>query len=691
MTKKSRAPLSLDQLERIDRPTRERLYQLALEDEAREKARALESQGWRAWYGEMFDVPPSEENPEGIPFVSRLAPHHAEAIEWHWNALLMKRAGLDITKYIYFAIWSRGHMKSTIARYIAICDAALSGKGYCLYVSGTKGKVRGHAISIETLLGSAKVSEYYPKLSTVMKGQEGQSKGWQANFIYTEAGYVFHFVSLDEGVAGANIDSVRPTLIIPDDVDDRDDSVVISANRMRVLTRAVLPTRQHNTLVLWAQNLISRHSVLYHVYTGKEVVLTARVPTKPVPAFIGLVTERRVVDGIICDVIVAGEPTWPWYDRKRAQEEIDTIGLSAFLAECQHEVDQDLADAILPEFNEAVHLITWEEFNAVYGLDPDNRDVPAHWRRYVGHDWGSTGQEAGHANVVGWVAVSAANSRLPGTAFFYHVKSFPASTLAGTVARATLNYILRDTQSDPQRYIELALLDRGTADPSDVLANKARDKVRDALAQLDSYAMFHMSHEAKAVRDIYRMVYGLPFIACNPKRDGGVAQLRHYLRYDMAHPHPFRADRGGQARMYFIVENDAERDRPTDDSGMKIVREQLPEWRMRPAELTSQGFLDERPMKINDDVGNMLMMIFTHFKLQATPLTESERIVAAIPPELRYENLVTASGGMRPEDELAHLFAMKRARASVTPDIERFDEDGALMRDLLEPLQFRNG
>lgn len=683
MAKKSRAPLSLDQLERIDRPTRERIYQRIQEEEAVERARALESRGWRAWYAEMFDEPPTEDNPEGRPFVSRLAPHHIEAIEWHWNSLILKRAGLDITKYIYFAIWPRGHMKSTIARYIAICDAALSGKGYCLYVSGTKGKVMGHAISIETLLGSAKVREYYPRLGQVMKGQQDQSKGWRANFIYTEAGYVFHFVSLDEGIAGANIDSVRPTLIIPDDVDERDSSVVISANRMRVLTRAVLPTRQHNTLVLWAQNLISRHSVLYQIYTGKAVVLTARVATKPIPAFLNLRTERKIVDGIICDVIVSGEPTWPWYDIKRAQEEINTIGLSSFLAECQHEVDQDQADLILPEFNEQVHLITWEEFNAVYGLDSDNRDVPAHWRRYVGHDWGSTGVEKGHANVVGWVGVAAANSRYPSTAFLYHIKSFPASTLAGTVARAVLNYLLRDSQTDPHRYIELGLLDRGTADPADVLATKARTRVLEEIGKLDSYAMLHMSHESKAVRDIYRMVYGLPFQPCNPKRDGGIAQLRHYLRYDMSHPHPFRPNRGGLSRMYLIVENDAERERPTGDAGMKIARDQLSEWRMRPSELTAQGFMDERPMKADDDVGNMLQMIFAHFRLQAAPLSTAEQVVAAIPPELRYENLLANSPfekGLRPEDELAHLFALKRAKTAAGSDLEKFDEFGELMR-----------
>lgn len=686
MAKKPRkAPLALDHIERLDRADRERIYARILAEEAAERARALESRGWRAWYSEMFDIPPSAEHPEGIPFVSRLAPHHAEAIEWHWNSTVLKRAGLDITEYAYFAIWPRGHMKSTIARYIAVADACLNGVGYCLYVSGTKNKVRGHALSIETLLGSAKVLEYYPKLQQVKEGLAGQSKGWTRDFIYTEAGYVFHFISLDEGVAGANVDTIRPTLIIPDDVDDREASVVISENRMRVLTRAVLPTRQHNTLVFWAQNLINRHTVLYQIWTGKVRVLTARVRTEPIPGFIGLTVELQTHNGIPRDVITAGTPTWPWYDIKRAQEEMDNIGLEAFLAEVQHDVDQDTAGAVLPEYDDSTHLITWEEFNAVYRLPANNRDLPAHWRRYVAQDWGSSGEEAGHANVVGWVGVAAANSPLAGTAFLYHLKSFPASSLAGTVARAILNYVLWKSQGDPARYIELGLLDRGTADPSDPLATKARERVIEELSLLENHVMWHMSHEAKAVRDIYRMVYGLGFQACNPKRDGGVAQLRHYLRTDYSQPHPFRPDRNGLSRMYMIVENVDERDRPTGDAGLKLLREQLPEWRWRAPQLTAGGFLNERPMKVNDDVGNMMMMIFTHFQLYATPLTEQERVIAAIPPELRYDNLLANSPherGLTPEQELSHLVAVNHARRTIHHrDIEEFDEWGELVRD----------
>lgn len=653
-----------------------RLVQRILAEEALERARDLESSGWEAWYSEMFDTPEA-------PFVERLAAHHREAIAWHWNMVMFKRAGLDVSrmKDAYFAIWSRGHMKSTIARYIAIADACLSGIGYCLYVSGTKAKVRGHAISIETLLGSAKVAEYYPGLSRVKRGQSGQSKGWQADFIYTEAGYVFHFISLDEGVAGANIDSVRPTLIIPDDVDDRDDSPLISENRLRVLTRAILPTRQKGTLVFWAQNYISRHSVLYAVDTGKQRFLTNRVKTRPIPAVIGLKTEIRTVDGIVCDIIVAGTPTWAWYDLERCQQEINTIGLDSFLAECQHEVELDKSGLVLQEYDEEVHVITWEEFNAVYGLDSLNRDLPAHWKRYIANDWGSSGAEGGHACVVPYIGVAGHNGPYPGTAFLYNFQSFRRSVLTGEVGRAILEYVLAASQSDPRTYIELGILDRATSDPGDALARATRSKVIDLLAG-SNVALWHMSHEAKAVRDIYRMVYGIPFQACNPGKDGGVEQLRHYLRVDYNQDHPFRPGKRGLCRFFLIVEDDAQRRQPKGDPGMQLARQQLADWRWRPPTLTNKGFLDERPLKQDDDTGNGLMMIFTHFRLYATPLTATEQQQAAIHPSLRYDALLANSpfeNGLTPEQELAHILALARARKARPAGIEYYDDYGQRM------------
>jgi len=581
---------------------------------------------WQTWYAAVF----------GPDFVAALADHHREAVEWHWNARQALLRG-EIPEYLaYFSIWSRGHLKSTVARRIAVCDAALSvnhGGGYCLYVSGTKAKVRGHALSIETLITQPGVKKYYPALSQVRRSAQGNSKGWTSDFIYTDAGYVFHFIGLDEGVAGANVDDVRPTLIIPDDIDDREDSPAISERRFQVFTKAVLPTRQRNTLVFCAQNLVSRFGVIFRIWKGKARVLVNRMLTDPIPAIRGLVTEPRTVKGIVKDVILAGEPTWPLYDLQRAQEEIDTIGLPAFLSECQHEVEQQKQGLILPEWDEAVHLITWSEFQRVYGV----REIPRHWHKYVGHDWGNT-----HPCVVSCLTTSSQNSRLPGLHFLFAGLTFPQNTLADDVALAIINRLAPAVDTSAMRRIPPDLLAKWAADrvtnilnaPRQVAVQRIRVKVLEWLASKPGYVKWCMSHEQLTIRQTYHAVYGLPFQPCNPGASGGIEQLRHFLRVDYSQQHPFRPGAKGLSGMYFIVADD-QLNEARDDLGLKLWREQFPDWSWRQLNLTELGLQQDKPMKVNDDTGNSLMMVTSHFTLGPAKLTIDEQIQSNMPATWR--------------------------------------------------------
>jgi hypothetical protein len=169
---------------------------------------------------------------------------------------------------------------------------------------------------------------------------------------------------------------------------------------------------------------------------------------------------------------------------------------------------------------------------------------------------------------------------------------------------------------------------------------------------------------------------------CNPKRDGGIEQMRHYMRCDYLVDHPFRVGHKGLSRFYLLVTDDEQRTRPRDDDGMKLVRSQFSEWRRRPAQLTAKGFMDERPMKLDDDAGNAAMMVFTHFRLHATPLNTTETFQAAMPAGMRYEQLLANSPfehGLTPEQEIAHLLAKAHARRTVGSQVERF-EDGVPIR-----------
>lgn len=632
-------------------------------EEAAERATELESKGWRVWYATIF----------GDEFVTNLAPHHIEAIEWHWNATVARRAGLSIDQSTYPAVWPRGHRKSDIIRHIVVADACLMPNSYCLYVSGTKSKVRGHAISVETLISSPGVAAYYPLLAKVKRNLQGSQKSWSADLLYSESGSVFHFVGLSEGVAGANIDNVRPSLIVGDDIDDREDSPMISESRLKVFTRSVLPTRQRNTLVFIAQNYISRHGVIYRIHTGKERVLTNRVSTEPIPAVRNMVTETRTIEGIVHDIIIEGEPTWAHYDIKRAQEEIDTIGLNAFIAECQHDVEHDKAGVVLTDYSEDVHVIGWSAFNALYHLPGGNRDVPRHWRKFCGYDHGSS---EGHETCVSWLSVAAQNGPLPGTIFFYKLMTAQTGEITGVMAHRILNYIVAPLLADPATWMDLGLLDRATADMGDAMASDVRRRITQFLASRQDFAMFHASHEQKALRDVLRMIYALPFQSCNPKSAGGVEQWKQYLRPDMNEEHPFKPGKNGLCKFYMVVD-DAQLDKPVDDAGLAMARFELPEWRWRQQIITVSGLLDERPAKQYDNVANSIQMILTHFSLTATPLTSAERVEAAIPPHLRYDELLKNSPfekGLTPEQEMAHLFAVAHAKRKVRKGrIQRFN------------------
>lgn len=610
-------------------------------------AAALESKGWRAWYAEIF----------GRPFVDALGDHHIEAIEWHWDAAIAKREGRPFDYDAYIAAWSRGHMKSTIARRIAVADACLSRRGYCLYVSGTKEKVKGHALSLETLLASDKIRHWYPQLAQVKKSAQGESKGWTRHFIYTEQGYVFHFISLEEGVAGANVDNLRPTLIIPDDIDDRKDSPVVTEKRYRVFTREVLPTKQADTLFFLAQNVISSFSIMHRILTQRARILTNRRPTEPIPAIRNLQTEERTVNGIAKDVVIDGEPTWHLYGLDRAQEDIDTYGLDSFMAENQHDVTIRLTGAVFGEWNELYHVITWSEFVRFFGReacgcqiehDPDipchNPHIPFAWNLGRGLDWGTT---PGHPCVTVWAARPAERHRLNDSVFVYRELCRPYFPLT-----AQKPYLV-----NPRRIAQ------------EILAAERRWE------ETGRITMSILSHEASATQNTFLdpdepEFNRLRFVKHQAKnRMAGVPQIQNALQINHNEPHPFRRHPVtgetlmGRPRFYLIVAD-----------GQGELFESGGRWLVRPA-IDERGFARLRyefplyhypqtqdgserplPLKRDDDAIDATKHLANVFFPRRRPKTREELIEEQLPPNYRMEHLQQAS-----PDEWDALYANRQA------------------------------
>jgi hypothetical protein len=290
-------------------------------------------------------------------------------------------------------------------------------------------------------------------------------------------------------------------------------------------------------------------------------------------------------------------------DLEACQKFLDDSGREAFLAEYQHDFSLIEEVRVIPEYNEALHVITWSDFARVYG----SRHIPQHWGREVGFDAGFTDE---HLSAWTWIATSAENSAVPGLRFRYRGMTF-TSPLVDDMAEAAKRAMAPDSAA--RRYFdETRLVQRWV-----------------------------MSHEAKSVRDTLLAKHGLLFVPAKFGKTDGVDQWRHYLRVDKRQPHPFKPDeklpdgtyRLGRSSFYDVVADD-QLFAPRDDAGLKTHREQVLAWRWRPARLTESGLQVEQPVKAFDDTCDSTRMITSGWGPNPAPLTIEERIERQVESEL---------------------------------------------------------
>jgi len=651
---------------------------------------------WRSWYGEMF----------GKDFLASLDSaetddkHHSEALSWHWEArtALLRGERPPNDWFAYFPIWARGNMKSTLGRRIVICDAAISCSmgqpGYTLVIAGSRKKVRKTADTIEAMLQSQKVKQFYPMLGRAKRSKvTGASKGWTTDYIRTAAGHIFEFAGLDESMAGALVEDVRITMLVPDDIDSREDSIVQATSNFETLTYEILPMRQANTLVFFAQNLISRYSVMYQIQTQKQRVLTNRKPTKPIPAVRNLITEPRTIGGVVRDAFVSGKITWRGWNKERVQDEIDTMGLPAFLRECQHEVEESREGLALQHWNDSVHVITWTEFEKVFHC----RQIPRQWNKYNAHDWARTKTKF-HANVDFSLAVSAQNSALPGAYFVFNPYTFKAGCSPEDVAQRILTGIapefrLLDGSSTNWKTLFQSILKRSELESHRLSLTELIEARRNTFAQIipkyvrpileaNNYLVFRGSHEQSktGALEIYQRVFGLNFQPCNPGADGGVSLINLAQMVDYNLDHPFKEGVKGYTRFFLIVDDDKAEYQdalsPDDLNDSDLFRYQMRNWRFRDPYLTSKGEMEGELLKLNDDFGNALMMLFYDGLLQAAPLSHEEKVEVVTAPGFTHAELQKRTDMDSTQKALSGWFAKALAEKALEPKEKLYDQFG---------------
>lgn len=256
------------------------------------------------------------------------ANHHKQF--WNWIYAID-----DNRPAPFIAIWPRGQGKSTSAE-LGVVNLACRGKRrYALYICATQDQADNHVSTIATLLESNPIARAYPDMSQRSIGKYGNVKGWRRNRLVTKDGFIIDALGLDVAVRGVKLDMQRPDLIVLDDIDSQQDSLVTINKKLETLSTAIIPSGANNLAVIGVQNLIHSESIFSQLADGRASMLYGKIISGPIKSLDNLVTES--IDGRT--VIVSGIPTWEGQSISRCQDMIDDMGISAFLSECQQETN----------------------------------------------------------------------------------------------------------------------------------------------------------------------------------------------------------------------------------------------------------------------------------------------------------------------------------------------------------------
>lgn len=276
---------------------------------------------WQPWLADVF----------GSVIRPPYAAYHEEYWEWVWSI----KDGTPLQPFV--SIWPRGFGKSQSAEVACAVVAALRTRRYVLYVCETQAQADTHVQNIASLLESRAFERSFPDVSSRKIGKYGASKGWRRNRLHTRSGFTIDAIGLDTAARGTKMDEDRPDLIICDDIDGLLDSPGTVQKKIGTLTKSIFPSRAPHAAILVIQNLIHGEGIVARLADGRADFLSDRVVSGPHPAISGLVTERTD-DGRT--VITEGESTWAGVTIDQLQDELDDIGITAFMGEKQHEVSR---------------------------------------------------------------------------------------------------------------------------------------------------------------------------------------------------------------------------------------------------------------------------------------------------------------------------------------------------------------
>lgn len=313
---------------------------------------------WREW---LAQVAPHIDQ-------SLMSPEHIAL--WEWVDALTP--GVRPTAFL--ADWPRGYGKTTTMRLAMARMAVTLNRRFGLYVCSTQTTANNHIFSIRRRfedLGIERLEDKY-----------GKSMGWSGERLRTRNGFTLLALGLDTAsIRGLNLDDLRPDLIDLDDIDSVHDSIDAAQRKYDTLTQTVIPAGSSDHAILFGQNEIHGHSVMYKFVSREADALRKRHISKVV-AVRGL-EFTKVPGPNPGDVdqyrIVAGESTWPGKSIAQWEEDLNESGEISFLRECQHLIRA--GGRMFPKFEPDRNGEPW------HVCDPF--PIPAYFEIWASHDYGT--------------------------------------------------------------------------------------------------------------------------------------------------------------------------------------------------------------------------------------------------------------------------------------------------------------
>ncbi len=257
---------------------------------------------------------------------------HEDVFNWAWSIELNKIHPPLV------AVWSRGFGKSTVCEASTIMVGARGTRKYALYVSATQELADQHVASIRDMAETAIMRTYYPVFSKPKLSKEGHSRGWRRNRLVFGNGFTIDSVGLDTAKRGSKMMDQRPSYFILDDIDEKGDGPAITQKKIDTVFTSLLPAGSKDATVLAVQNMIIDTGIFAKLAQSDPPFMKDRILSGPFPAlenFEWWYDEDGKID-------ISGVPTWSGFTIPEIRNTINTVGITAFKSEYQHEiVDED--------------------------------------------------------------------------------------------------------------------------------------------------------------------------------------------------------------------------------------------------------------------------------------------------------------------------------------------------------------